>query len=160
MKITRILAILALALFVQPAVAQQWGSYHNARFGATADVPPGFEPAGPEAVNSDGLIFRSRSGGLLTIYGAPIPGGDFEAFVETAIAHDQSYNGYPIGGQTITPDWAEYWGGASGQNLRVRLEASCNGRIAVVAKLEYSGNLGSVVERVQGSLEAGNASAC
>lgn len=157
----RILAfLLALALLMQPAWAQQWGSYHNERFGATADLPPGFEPAGPEAANSDGLIFRTRNGGLLTIYGANVPGGDFEAFVATTIAHDQSYNGYPISGQTVTPDWAEYWGGMSGRNLLVRLESSCNGRIAVVAKLEYSGNLNSTVDRVFGSLEAGSATAC
>lgn len=160
MLFMRIMAVLALMILTQPAVAQQWGSYHNQRFGATADVPPDFAPAGPEAANSDGLIFRTRNGGLLTIYGAAIPGSVFEAFVASAIAHDQSYNGYPISGQTITPDWAEYWGGGSGRNLRVRLESSCNGRIAVVAKLEYSGNLNSTVDRVFGSLEAGSASAC
>lgn len=160
MVITRVLAILVLALIAQPSMAQQWGSYHNARFGATADVPPGFAPAGPEAANSDGLIFRTRNGGLLTIYGATVPGGDFESFVATAIGHDQSYNGYPIGGQTVTPEWAEYWGGASGRNLRVRLEASCGGKIAVVAKLEYSGNMTSIVDRVFSSLEAGSATAC
>ena len=38
-----------------------WTSYHNTRFGTTADVPPGWR-AGPPPENNDGLIFTSPDG--------------------------------------------------------------------------------------------------
>lgn len=142
------------------AQAQGWSSYHNARYGASADIPPGFEPVGPEAANSDGLIFRDRQAGLITIYGAPIPGGDFEAFVADLIAHDKSYNAWPVQGSRVTPDWAEYWGSRGPQMLHVRVEASCNGKIGNVVKLEVSALSSRNVDRVLNSLEAKSASAC
>lgn len=152
--------LIAIAFIISlPAMAQEWTVYHNERFGATAEIPPAFAPSGPEAANSDGLIFRTRTGALLTIYGAAT-NGSFEDFVAKAIGHDQSYNAWPIGGQTITPSWAEYWGSRGGQILRVRIESSCNGRIAVVAKYQGSGVTTSTVDRALNSLEAGSASSC
>lgn len=155
----RILLIAIACIFAMPAMAQQWTVYHNERFGATADIPPEFAPSGPEATNSDGLIFRTRTGALLTIYGASTS-GSFETFVTNAIAHDKSYNAWPIDGQTITPSWAEYWGSRGGQILRVRMEASCNGRIAIVAKYQGRGSSSSTIDRVLNSLESGTARTC
>lgn len=152
--------IAVIAGLVVPALAAEWTTYHNARYGATADIPPSYSPTGPEAANSDGLIFRSTDGSLLTIYGAPIPNRDLAAFVANAIAHDQSYNGWPVQGQTVTPDWAEYWGGRRGQVLKVRIEATCNGTIAIVAKFEANGGSQRDMDRVFNSLTAGSARAC
>lgn len=155
-----VLAAVAMFLVASPANAQGWSSYANARYGATADIPPGFQPSGPEATNSDGLIFRSRSGALLTIYGAPISGGNFEAFVEKTIAHDRSYNGWKVTGSRITPDWAEYSGNVGGRQLRMRVISSCGGHYALAAKIEYNGNMNSDVGRVFRSLKAGPAKSC
>lgn len=154
--------ILVLALVLtSPALAQSWETYENARYGATARVPPGFAPMGPEANNSDGLIFRSRSGGsLLTIYGADVPGRNFEAYVEGQIAHEQSYNGWKVTGRKITPDWAEYTGSIGSRFLSVRTIAACNGRHAVSTKFEYNGNMKSTVSKVERSLKAGSARSC
>lgn len=164
MSLIRIMFLFALSLsalvLASPAQAQGWTSYHNARFGAAADIPPAFSPSGPEATNSDGLIFRTSNGSLLTIYGASIPGGNFEQFVLNAIAHDESYNGWPVQGQTITPDWAEYWGSRRGQTLKVRMEATCSGKIAVVAKFEVIGGLPRDADRVFNSLTGEGANAC
>lgn len=152
--------IAALALSF-PASAQSSGTYTNARYGASAMVPTGFEPMGPEAANSDGLIFRSRTGGaLLTIYGADVPGSDFEAYVEGEIAHEQSYNGWTITSRTVTPDWAEYTGSIGGRAMRVRVLSSCNGRQAVATKFEYSGNMDSTASKVERSLKAEAARTC
>jgi hypothetical protein len=151
--------VISLFLFT-PAFAQGWSSYANARYGATADVPPGFEPAGPEAHNSDGLIFRNRSGSMLTIYGAEVPGRNFEAFIAKMMANETSYNGWPIAGSKITPDWAEYWGSASSNQLRVRILASCNGRQAVVTRFQFNGNLARDADRIENSLKAGPANSC
>jgi hypothetical protein len=151
--------ILAIALTL-PAAAQGGDTYANARYGATASVPSGFEPTGPEAANSDGLIFRSSHGGLLTIFGADVSGGNFEAYVNSAMAHDKSYNGWAIQGSKITPDWAEYWGNVGARQLRVRTISACGGRHALSVKLEYNGNMDSVVSKVFRSLKEGPAHAC
>lgn len=155
-----IVSIFLVSLFTTPGFAQGWGSYANARYGATADVPPGFEPAGPEANNSDGLIFRNQSGAILTIYGANVPGGDFETFVAKMMANETSYNGWPVAGSKITPDWAEYWGAAGSSQLRVKVLASCGGRQAVVTRFQYSGNMSRESDRIQSSLTAGPANSC
>ncbi len=156
----RIFILILSLLIATPSLAQGWTSYSNARYGATADVPPGFTPSGPEANNSDGLIFLSRSGGMLTIYGAAVPGRDFEAFVKAMIANEASYNGWKVAGSKITPDWAEYWGPPGSRKLRVRVLSSCNGKLAVVTRFVYSGNIGADVDRVERSLKAGPARAC
>lgn len=163
MKKFAVILVLALTstMLTSPAFAASWGEYKNARYGATADVPPGFEPMGAEATNSDGLIFRSRKGGaLLTIYGADVPGGNFEAYVEKQIAHEKSYNGWKINNRTITPDWAEYTGNVGGRQLRVRTVASCGGRQAVSTKFEFNGNMGRTADRLEKSLKAGPAKSC
>ncbi len=143
-----------------PSFAQSWDVYANARYGATADIPPGFSPAGPEANNSDGLIFRSRNGGLLTIYGADVPGANFEAQVQSMMAHETSYNGWPIAGSKITPDWAEFWGNHGARQLRVKVLSSCHGRQIVVSRFEFDGSQVRDVERVERSLKAGPANSC
>lgn len=152
--------IFALLLtFSTPAPAEE--TYVNARYGATAMVPSGFEPMGPEAANSDGLIFRSRDGSILTIYGDDVPGGDFAAFVDSRIAFEESYNGWNVTGKTVTPDWAEYSGSIGGRFLSVRMLSTCNGRQAVATKFEYSGsNMRATASKVEASLRAGPASSC
>lgn len=155
-----VFAILLIFAGIAPGFAQGWGSYANKRYGASADIPPGFEPMGPEAANSDGLIFRSRQGGaLVTIFGTQISGG-FEKAVADMIAYEHSYHGWNVTGQTVTPDWAEYAGNVGGRQLRVRVVAACNGKHAIAAKLEFNGNMNSTVNRVFRSLKAGPAKAC
>ncbi len=154
------LFLIILAFAARPGLAQEWGSYHNPVYGAVADVPPGFEPVGPVTIEGAGQLFRDRSGALLSIYGAPIPNGDFSAFVTQTIAADVSLKTWPIGGQTITPDWAEFWGGRNGRTVRVRMEATCNGTLVIATRFEYSGLSSSTADRVERSLTAGPASAC
>lgn len=156
----RILILVLALLLTFPSLAQAWDSYTNARYGATASVPPGFEPTGPEASNSDGLIFRSRGGSLLTIYGADVPGGDFEAYIDQTIAFEKSYNGWNISGRTVTPDWAEYTGSIGGRFMRVRTLSTCGGRQAISTKFEYNGNLSSTASKIERSLTAGPANSC
>lgn len=155
----KFIIVLSLLLTI-PALAQAWSTYANARYGATANVPPGFEPTGPEASNSDGLIYRSRDGSLLTIYGADVPGSDFAAYIESAVAFEKSYHGWTINGLTVTPEWAEYNGSIGGRFMSVRTLSTCNGRQAVSTKFEYSGNMSSTVSKVERSLKAGPASSC
>ena len=157
----RVVIVLFTVLVTSTAFGQNWTHYENARYGALADVPPGFAPMGPEARNSDGLIFRSQQGGaLLTIFGASVPNKNFEAYIESQKEHDTSYNGWKLGDSSVTPDWAEYSGALGGRQLRVRTITACSGKHALTAKLEFNGNFSSVVSRVFRSLKEGAAKAC
>ncbi len=162
MKAVRILVTLILLspVLASAVLAQGWTTYTNARYGAKADVPPGFEPAGPEARNSDGLIFRSHDGGFLTIYGADVPGRNFEAKIQEMMAHEKSYNGWNINAHRITPDWAEFSSDMGSRHLRVRAIASCNGRQVVVTRFEFSGNQKAISDRIKSSLQAVRAKSC
>lgn len=52
------------------AESQTWSTYHNLRFGTTADVPQGWR-SGPPPANNDGLIFTSQDGtAQLTVSGS------------------------------------------------------------------------------------------
>ncbi len=159
-KLIFIISFTIASLSGSLSLAQGWSTYVNARYGATAEVPPGFEPAGPEANNSDGMIFRTPSGGFLTIYGADVPGRDFEAKVHQMIENETSYNGWPIASSTITPDWAEYGGKAGSRQLRVRVLSACNGKHVVVMRFDFPGSMARDVERVARSLTAGSARSC
>jgi hypothetical protein len=55
-----LMAALAL-LILSPAVADEWHTYTNERFGSTADVPGDWRPGEPP-VNGDGLEFTSPDG--------------------------------------------------------------------------------------------------
>jgi hypothetical protein len=144
-----------------PANAADWSTYSNARFGAEASVPPGFEPTGPEASNSDGLIFRSRaSKALLTIFGAKVPGGDFEAFIAAQVAHEEAYNGWTITGIKVTPDWAEISGAVGGRFLSTRYLLSCDAQKAIATRMEYGGGMKATVSKVEASLKFADGSGC
>jgi hypothetical protein len=61
---------LALLLLTAGASAETWRSYHNERFGATAEVPSDWQPGEPPD-NDDGLRFTSPDGqGWLSVYGS------------------------------------------------------------------------------------------
>jgi hypothetical protein len=68
---------LLLVTIAAPGVAQNaWRTYHNARFGVSADIPSDWK-AGEEPANNDGLVFSSPDGtatitvsGMLVIDGS------------------------------------------------------------------------------------------
>lgn len=153
---TFFLVLMALiTLPATPSFAEGWSRYENQRFGAVADIPPGFAPVGPEAKNSDGLIFRARTGrALLTVFGADVPGADFDTYVKKLMARDRSYSGWTIRKKTVTPRWAEYSGSNGPRQLRVRAIAACGGQIVLAAKIEFGGSMDAVVSRLFRSLHA------
>lgn len=156
----RILLVLLAMLLSFPAFAQGWTTYENARFGAVADIPPGFVPTGPEAANSDGLIFRSKKGAFITIYGANVPGKNFEAYIDGQKEHAKSYDGWRIRDSAVMGGSAEFSGSLGHRQLQVRTISACDGKIALTAKLEFNGNMNSTVSRVFRSLKEGAAKAC
>jgi hypothetical protein len=66
------LAILAAAAVVQAAapivaVADDWRTYRNDRYGTTIDYPDIFK-AGPPPANDDGLAFKSDDGAAFSVF--------------------------------------------------------------------------------------------
>lgn len=160
-SIMRHLNFVFALIITTPAMAQGWSSYANARYGATADVPPGFSVVGPVAANNDGLIFRSKQGtSTLMIFGTEVPGKDFETKITEMMESDHSNLGWKIGDSSVTPSWAEYSGSKGGQQLRVRIKAACGGKLAVAVKYAFTGVDNATVSRLFASLKAGSATAC
>lgn len=154
-------ALLVLAiLFAAPALADGWSSYANARYGATADVPPGFVKTGPELANSDGLTYWDKRGSMVIIFGADVPGRDFAAYAESWYVHARDYDNYASVGKTITPDWAEITGTSGHQQMRMRIISSCDGRQAVAVQYTARTISDTLWSRLKRSLKAGPASSC
>ncbi len=153
--------LFALAiLFGLPALAADWSSYTNARYGATADIPPGFTKTGPEMANADGLTFWDNKGAMIVVFGADVPGSDFEAYAESRYTHARDYDHYSSVSKTITTDWAEISGSSGHQQLRERVISSCDGKQAVAVQYTARTISNSIWSRLKRSLKAGPATSC
>ncbi|MDB5542627.1 MAG: hypothetical protein JWQ89_4354 [Devosia sp.] len=149
----RRLFLLIFALLTAPALAEDWGSYENARFGYMIDVPPGFS-WGKEADNGDGRSFRSGAT-RLSVWGGNIVEPSFEGQVEAAMGLSAA-DGWAITYHAVTPSWAGYSGSQAKRILYQRMIALCDGAYAAF-RLEYSaveiGKLELVVDRLVKSLK-------
>ena len=147
----------AATLLAVPALADDWGSYSNTRYGAQADVPPGFVPAGPEAANAEGLIFRNlKQHALLTIWGEDFNGA-FETHMQKRMAFENSYSGWKIGDKSVTGDWAVFEGSLGSRRMYTRTEIGCRADQTVNIKLEFDAGAGGfdrIINRVARSLKA------
>ena len=156
----RFAAFLIAVILAAPALAAGWTTYANARYGATADIPPGFTATGPEAANSDGLTFWDKKGSMIIVYGADVPGGNFEAYAESRYEHARDYDHWSNLQKTVTPTWAEISGSSGRAQMRIRLVASCNGKQAVAVSYEAPSISSTIVSRLFRSLTAGPARSC
>lgn len=151
----RALLLSILIALASPALAEEWRSYENARFGYAIDVPPSFEWS-READNGDGRDFRDGAT-KLAVWGGNITEGDFERAV-TAARDFVSAEGWGISYEATTPSWASYSGSQAKRILYQRMIALCDGRYAAF-RLEYSaidiGRLEPVVDRLVQSLKGG-----
>ena len=147
--------LLALALSVGPALADDWGRYENVRFGYVIDVPPGFAQ-GPESNNGDGRSFRDGAS-KLAVWGGNIVESDFEVEVAAAMRFAEA-DGWALTYQSVTPSWASFSGTQGQRVLYQRMVAGCAGQYAAF-RLEYSavdiGKLDPVVNRLVRSLQGG-----
>ena len=158
-----VLTVLAL-LFASPALAQQWGSYENARFGYVIEVPPGYLAA-PEAENGDGRVFRSAEGTqLLRVYAGDNMDVDFEASLSAAMEFARAA-GWALSYERVTPSWASFSGTRNGLVLYARAISICGGRQYASFELEYPerdiSRMNPVVERLVASLRGtGDGAGC
>jgi hypothetical protein len=160
----RSLLIFLFALCMSPALAADWGSYENARFGHVVDVPPDFE-WGEEAQNGDGRVFTKTDGTqLMRAYGGNIIEADFEAWVKAAMGYATDA-GWALSYERVTPSWASYSGKRNGMILYARAISLCGGSQFASFELEYPerdiGAMDAVVDRLVGSLrESGGGVGC
>ena len=91
---SRISLAVILTLCSSVALAASWRSYHNERFGTTADVPADWHAGEPPA-NGDGLVFTSPDGdATITVFGS--------LNISDTIAEAFSVYEAPNDGETIT----------------------------------------------------------
>lgn len=153
----RRLIFAVMVLIAAPAVATDWGSYENGRFGYAVDIPSGFSGQG-EAENGDGQVFVPASGlEKLTVWGGNIVEEDFAAHVAHAMALAAD-DGWALSYQASSPSWASFSGKRNGQILYARIISLCSGSQYATFWLEYPvreiGKLDPIVSHLVGSLEA------
>lgn len=148
------------ALVALPALAAEWFSYDNARYGYRIEVPAGFV-GGPELDNGDGRSFRDGAS-RLSVWGGEIAGQSFESAVRAA-AGSISAEGWALIDETVTPSWASLSGTRGQRILQQRMIALCDGRYAAF-RIEYSavemGALDRVVNRMAQSLRPTEGGEC
>ena len=114
-------SILALFLLSSLAIAADWDSYENSRFGATIDIPPGFVNDVPEPANGDGLTFHSvdRKAELL-VWGNNLVDEDFNQDVAARLKSDaeDGWNISYVAGSMVL----------AGRSIRERAKADCSMR--------------------------------
>ena len=151
----RFLLALLLTLTCTAAIAADWGSYDNSRFGYAIAVPPGFAGEGV-AANGDGQVFRSADGTQeFRAWGGNIIEASFELAMEAAMSHAGG-DGWRLSQQRVTPSWASYTGSRNGIVLEARTIALCGGRQFAAFSIEYPerdlAEMERVIARLAGSL--------
>jgi hypothetical protein len=159
------IAIFASVFLASAALAADWTTYANARFGETIDIPPGFvnDVAAPE--NGDGLTFHSADGKAeLLVWGGNLVDGGFTADAEQRVS-SETEDGWDISyGKSSGADWQVYSGTKGERIVYARSMASCKGTQSLHFRLEYpvaqKKDYDAIVERLSTSLKAGPASDC
>ncbi len=158
--------LLALLIFASPALAGGWERYVNERFGASAEIPPGFVNDGPPPENGDGLTWHdAKRDAELKVWGGNLAAWDFaEDFAQTVTSEQEQ--GFDISYRTSAnldmkasgPSWFAYSGTGKGRIVYGKALASCGGEQEVAFRIEYpearKAEFDAVVARLAKSLKA------
>jgi hypothetical protein len=151
--------LLLVLMFTAPAIAGDWTSYTNARFGETIDIPPGFVNDVGEPENGDGLTFHSADGKAeLLVWGNNLVDEDFKADGQSRVS-DETANGWDVSYQKDAGEqWSVYSGSKGERIMYARAIASCKGTQALHFRIEYPGaqkkEYDAIVDRLSKSLKA------
>ena len=120
----------ALLLFsAAPALATDWWSYDNARFGYTIELPPEFRLSA-RSDNGDGLTLTpTDQSARLLVFGTNILDGDFSTEANTRVALAKN-DGWQISYTKSTSRGISFSGTKQGRIVYVRGVALCNGAAA------------------------------
>jgi serine/threonine-protein kinase len=135
MRRRRLFALGAIVLLVPggSAAATEWRSYHNSRFGVTADVPAGWIMQ-PEPENNEGRIFLSPDGrARLTISGI---------FATESPEVERAEKAAPLPGETLTykaakGNWIVLSGQRGGRVFYRKAMLSCRNTVWNDLDIEY-----------------------
>ena len=157
MDVMRFVFVLLLLFATAPALAEDWGSYANPRFGYAVAVPPGFAGEG-EAANGDGQRFRSRDGTQqLEVWGGHVMEASFEQAITAAMRATRD-GGWMLSYERATPSWASWSGSRNGMIGYTRMIALCGGARYAAFRLVYPrrdlSRMDAVVDRLVGTLKA------
>ncbi len=155
-------------MMTSAALAGDWSSYRNERFGVLVDIPPGFVNESPAPKNGDGLTFRSADdSATLLVWGTNIQRSfklDSREVVKSAID-----DGWEISYKTSMDkqpkmNWLVFSGSKDDRIVYVRSLASCKGKQSVNFRIEYPKTelieYEAIVKRLSNSLKAGQAAGC
>ena len=146
----------ATILFASGVCAEAWRSYHNDRFGATADVPANWKMQPPPA-NDDGRIFASPDGRAELIVNGSYASVDDPDELGSRLE--------PMKGETIAykqrkGDWAVVSGMKGDKIFYRKTLLSCGGAVANDISLEYPASeketYDPLVAHVEASLRPGD----
>ncbi len=149
--------IALLALTAQPASAQSWRTYTNARFGTIADVPRDWK-AGREPANGDGLAFTSLdSQATITVSGILNIEDDLEAAMKSV---EEPFEGEKVT-YKVRQGRAVVVSGLNGNRIFYRKSLlSCRDQIWNNVSIEYpaarKAAFDALVTHVAGSLRFGH----
>lgn len=153
---TRALALIGgTIIFASSAWAEGWRSYHNDRFGTTADVPAGWKME-PPPENDDGRIFTSPDGRAELIVNG--------MFAGVAGPDELGSRLEPMEGETITykqrkGNWAAVSGTKGDKIFYRKTLLSCGNRVANNISIEYPAaekeRYDALVAHVEASLRPG-----
>ncbi len=159
-------SIIALFLLSSSAIAADWSSYSNPRFGVSVDIPHGFVNDVPEPENGDGLTFHSADGKAeLLVWGNNLVDADFNQDVAARLKSDTE-DGWNVSyvARVNGSGWQVYSGTREGRLLYTRSIASCKETQALHFRIEYpeaqKTTYDPVVARLSKSLKAGPATDC
>jgi hypothetical protein len=124
---------LVAAAGVEPDL--EWGTYSNARYQYSLDIPPGFSRI-REAENRDGGTSRTLDGSArLAVWGANLLGKPFRDEVGDRIAGDAA-EGWDLSYKRVTGEAASWSGTREGRILYARAIPLC-GDAAGFFRIEY-----------------------
>jgi hypothetical protein len=167
----QLLAIAAFALFVSPALAEDWKTYENPRFGFTVDVPADGWKELPPPENGDGQTWRSNNDRANILAWGSYVLDDFATDAASRVAADKDK------GWTITADmgwnmdlkegpegWHVYSATLDGRMIEQKAIVACGGSVAVYVRLEYfESDIGDILpmsDTLISSLKAPSGEAC
>ncbi|MFZ5674919.1 MAG: hypothetical protein ACOZAM_18345 [Pseudomonadota bacterium] len=131
-------ALVLTAVLTGSAMAAEWRTYVNERFGAAADIPADYRE-GEAPTNDDGRRFTSPEGdATIAVWGslASLEGESFQQYAEQLIGYDKE-DGWEISYTAGKQDWYAFSGTKGDQIVFEKLIQACDGQIANHVRLEY-----------------------
>jgi hypothetical protein len=132
-------ALVLTATLTSAALAAEWRTYVNDRFGATADIPADYKE-GEAPANDDGRRFTSPEGdATIAVWGslaASLEDESFAQYAERLVSYDKQ-DGWDISYTAGKKDWYAFSGTKGDQIVFEKIIQACDGQIANHVRLEY-----------------------